>query len=93
MVNLAATSSGQAVNTAHFFGCGGSIVLKLRSGPQVASRLDWQSFGVTSTELRPASGDKLADIHSYAIDLETSQMPEEVRVGRNLMMILKGKNK
>jgi hypothetical protein len=48
---------------------------------------------VTSTELRPATGDKLADIHSYAVDLEASQTAEEVRVGRNLMLILKGKNR
>jgi hypothetical protein len=81
------------MNAVHFFGYCGSFVLELRSGPQVASRLDWQGFGVTSTELRPASGDKLADIHHYAIDLEASGNPEEVRVGRNLMMILKGKNK
>ncbi|RKR30205.1 hypothetical protein [Arthrobacter oryzae] len=48
---------------------------------------------MTTTELRPASGDKLADIHHYAVDLVASQTPEEVRVGRNLMLILRGKNR
>jgi hypothetical protein len=60
---------------------------------QVASSFSCQSLAVTSTELRPASGDKLADIHYYAVDLEASESPEEVRVGQNLMLILKGKNK
>ncbi|MGO4228445.1 hypothetical protein AB4Y72_06190 [Arthrobacter sp. YAF34] len=43
--------------------------------------------------LRQGTGDKLADIHYYAIDLEASGTPEEVQVGRNLMLILRGKNK
>jgi hypothetical protein len=81
------------MDTIHFFGDGGGFVLELRSSPQAASRLACQSSAVTSTELRPATGDKLADVHNYAIDLEASQTAEEVRVGRNLMLILKGKNK
>jgi hypothetical protein len=60
---------------------------------QVAPRLACQSFAVTTTELRQGTGDKLADIHSYAIDLEASGTPEEVQVGHNLMLILRGKNK
>lgn len=60
---------------------------------QVAPRLACQSFAVTTTELRPGTGDKLADIHLYAIDLEASGTPEEVQVGHNLMLILRGKNK
>jgi hypothetical protein len=52
-----------------------------------------QSFAVTTTELRQGTGDKLADIHYYAIDLEASETPEEVQVGHNLMLILRGKNK
>lgn len=51
-----------------------------------------QSSAVT-TELRQATGDKLADIHHYAMDLEASETPEEAHVGHNLMLILKGKNK
>jgi hypothetical protein len=46
-----------------------------------------------TTELRQGTGDKLADIHHYAVDLKASDSPEEVHVGHNLMLILKGKNK
>lgn len=46
-----------------------------------------------TTDLRKGTGDKLADIEYYAIDLEASATPEEARIGHNLMMILKGKNR
>jgi hypothetical protein len=45
-----------------------------------------------ATQLRPGTGDKLADIEYYAIDLKASNIPAEVTVGQNLMLILKGKN-
>jgi hypothetical protein len=44
-----------------------------------------------TTKLRPGTGDKLADIETYAIDLQSSRTPEEAEIGRNLMLILKGK--
>ena len=59
----------------------------------MAPRLACQSFAATTTELRQGTGDKLADIHYYAFDLEASGTPDEVHVGHNLMLILRGKNK
>lgn len=48
-------------------------------------------FYVVKTEPRQQSGDKLADIHQYAMDLQVSDDPGEVAVGQNLMLILRGK--
>jgi len=45
------------------------------------------------TELSRGTGDKLADIEEYAWSLRGSLIPEEVAVGVNLMLILKGKNR
>jgi hypothetical protein len=45
-----------------------------------------------ATRLRPSSGDKLADIERYALDLRESDVPAEAFVGENLILILKGKN-
>ncbi|MCU1521072.1 MAG: hypothetical protein JWN19_1457 [Arthrobacter sp.] len=45
-----------------------------------------------ATQLRPSTGDKLADIEHYANDLKASDIPAETIVGHNLMLILKGKN-
>lgn len=45
-----------------------------------------------ATQLRPSSGDKLADIERYALDLRASDVPAEAFVGENLILILKGKN-
>ncbi|WP_284974904.1 hypothetical protein [Arthrobacter sp. efr-133-TYG-104] len=45
-----------------------------------------------TTELRPGTGDKLADVHQFAEDLKASDNAEEVSAGMNLMLILKGKN-
>ncbi|MFP3580873.1 hypothetical protein [Arthrobacter sp. fls2-241-R2A-200] len=45
-----------------------------------------------TTELRPATGDKLADIQQFAEDLRSSDNPDEVAVGLKLLLILKGKN-
>jgi hypothetical protein len=45
-----------------------------------------------ATQLRPGSGDKLADIERYAQDLRASDIPAEAFVGENLLLILKGKN-
>ncbi|WP_347107680.1 hypothetical protein AAHB33_11755 [Paenarthrobacter sp. S56] len=46
-----------------------------------------------TTQLCEATGDKLADVHHYAQDLATSEDPSEVEVGRNLLLILKCKNR
>lgn len=45
-----------------------------------------------TTELSPRTGDKLLDIHNYAIALKGSDLREEATVGHNLLLILKGKN-
>ncbi|WGM20863.1 hypothetical protein QEH68_01345 [Paenarthrobacter sp. OM7] len=46
-----------------------------------------------TVELRPGSGDKLADIHQFAEDLKASDDPHEASIGLNLVLILKGKNR
>lgn len=39
------------------------------------------------------TGEKLADIEIYALDLQVSAVPEDAAISNRLMLILKGKNK
>ncbi|MET4618718.1 hypothetical protein ABIE18_000141 [Arthrobacter sp. 2762] len=68
-------------------------VTTIRPGfPQLSFSVPCQRKHVT-TELRPGSGDKLADIHQFAEDLKASDNPHEVVIGLSLTLILKGKNR